>query len=350
MSLPTQPQYDTVILKLYMLLDQVLQTYVYNGYAALAHWVKYPLGAAVVLYIVIMGYSITHGFIKMSMKTFVHAALKIGFIYTAAMNWGWFSNYVVDLVQAFNTHVAAAILSASPASIPGFEPTNINSAMQLTLIKVAKIGTMTWNLGSWHNLSPLFSAGIEWAFGYAIIALAFLEIATAKIMVAVLLTTAPIFISFLLFDRTKGFFEKWVGALAGFSFMFLFVSAVLGLVMTLIQWSIGGMIVNNVIHTSIVGFVPLVICGFLGIKLLMQSASLAQGLGGTVTMGSGAALVGGAIGGFVGGAMSHIQGIRSTKGAVKGIAGWGVNTAMKGADKAYNALKRASSILPRNRR
>ena len=95
-------------------LDPILHNYVYNGYQALASHLRVPLGTAVVLYIALMGLSISQGWIKLSMGNFIKSALKIGLIYTFAMNWALFSSWVVDGVQGSAGQIGDWLVSATP--------------------------------------------------------------------------------------------------------------------------------------------------------------------------------------------------------------------------------------------
>jgi len=68
--------YSNIIDNLNIFLQQLLHDYVYQGYSSIAHHLAYPFGIAVVLYIVIMGYAIINGVIKLSIQHFARSALK----------------------------------------------------------------------------------------------------------------------------------------------------------------------------------------------------------------------------------------------------------------------------------
>lgn len=278
------PTYLTVIETLLSELDGLLKNFVFNSYSALVHYLVVPASFGVVLYIVFLGWSITQGLIDLSMKVLIQNAIKVGFIFSAAMHWGWFSHYIVNLIYNVSGQIGDVLIDATPIPIPHMAGTGIDGAMQTVLIEFTKIGAWIWFLGSWHNIGPFFAAITVWAFGYVMILVALFQIVLAKIMLSVLFSTAPLFILLALFPATKGFFDRWVGASMGFSFLMIMVSSVLALSLSIAQWAIGGIYETKAIHFTLVGFVPIMVVGFIGVGIIQKVASIAQMIGSVVTM------------------------------------------------------------------
>jgi type IV secretion system protein VirB6 len=311
------PFYLTIIERLFTELDLLLNNFVFNGYSALANYLKVPLGLAIVLYIVLMGLSITQGWIQLSMANLVKSVTKIALIYTAAMNWSWFSNDVVDLFNKGAGEIGSVLVAATPVPIPHFAGEGINGAMQSVLIEITQIGSWIWNQGAWNNMSPCFTAALIFGFGYVLILVALFELVLAKIMLAILFSTAPLFISFTLFKPTHGFFDRWLGACVGFALLMIFISSMLALALSLLQWSIAGMYASHALKMSLVGFVPVMIVGFIGVGILLKVAHLAQAIGGGVSTASGSALLAGTVGGAVGSALIGFKMTSSALNATK---------------------------------
>ena len=300
------PVYFTIIERLFTELDLLLNNTVFNAYSALASYLKQPLGLAIVLYIVLMGLSITQGWVKLAMGNLVKSSLKLAFIYMAAMNWTWFSHYGVDFINKTSGQIGSILVSATPVPIPHFAGEGINGAMQSVLIEFTDIGSWIWQQGAWNNASPCFTALLIWGFGYALILVAVFELALAKIMLSILFSTAPLFISFTLFKTTQGFFDRWLGACVGFGLLMIFVSSMLALALSIAQWAIVDLYVNHAVNVPLVGFVPVMIVGFIGVGIILKASQLAQSIGGTITMASGSSLLAGVIGGAVGGSSLSI--------------------------------------------
>lgn len=293
--------YLTIIERLFTELNLLLRNTVFNGYTALVSYLRKPLGLAVVLYISLMGLAISQGWLKLSMGNLVRSTLKIGFIYMAAMNWSWFSHYVVDFINKGAGQIGSVLISATPVPIPRFSGEGINGAMQTVLIEFTEIGNWIWNKGAWNHPAPCFTALLIWGFGYMLILVAVFELVLAKIMLAILFSTAPLFVSFTLFKVTHGIFDRWLGACIGFALLMIFISSMLALALSIAQWAIAGTYISRAIDISLVGFIPIMIVGFIGTGILLKASHLAQSIGGTITIASGSTLLAGTIGGILGG-------------------------------------------------
>jgi len=297
----TTPGYTTVIERFFHeALEPILHNYIFNGYTALSNHLKYPLGIAVVLFIVLLGISISQGWVKLSMGNFVKATIKIGLIYTFAMNWAVFSQWIVDGIQKSAGQIGDWLIRATPIPLPQFAGTGIDGAMQSVLIEFTKIGNWIWATGSWHTWGPYLTAMMVWGFGYAMILVGLFEIVLAKIMLAILFTTAPLFICFTLFKSTHSYFDRWLGLVVGYAFLLIFVSSVLGLALSFAQWAIADTFISHAAGLQLVGFIPAMLVGFMGIGIILKTAQLAQSIGGSVCTASGSQLLAGAVGGFIG--------------------------------------------------
>ncbi len=301
------PSYMTIVEKLFTELNVLLNDYVFHGYNALVAYLKVPLGLAMVLYIVLMGLSITQGWMKLSMGNLVKSSLKLGAIYLAIMNWGWFNHTVVGLISSGAGQIGDVLVNATPLPLPHSTGGGIYGAMQSVLIEFTQIGTWVWDRGSSHAFGPRFNALLIWGFGYALIMVALFELILAKIMLAVLFAIAPLFVGFTLFKPTQGFFDRWLGACVGFGLLTIFVSSMLTIALCFAQWAIAGTFADHAEHLSLVGFVPVMIVGFMGIGIILKAAQLAQSIGSAVTTSSGSSLLAGTIGGAVGSALSTVK-------------------------------------------
>jgi type IV secretion system protein VirB6 len=297
------PNYLTIVNDLLTQLDVLLKEYVFNGYSALSDQLKYPLGLAVVLYISLMGLSITQGWVKVSMGNFTKSAFKIGLIYMFAMNWGFFSDYVVRGIEQSAGEMGTILMNATPMHMSNFNGAGINEGLQFVLIEITKMGVWVLDQSSLHNfLMPFVCAIGIWGFGYALVLIALFEIVLAKIMLAVLFALAPLFMSFTLFKVTHVFFDRWLGAIVGFALVLIFISSVLALVLSLVQFAIGDVYATHRVNMSLVGFVPMMVVGFIGIGVMLYVAHLAQSIGSGMSTASGSALLAGSVGGFLGSA------------------------------------------------
>jgi type IV secretion system protein VirB6 len=97
------------------------------------------LGIAVVLYITLTGISITAGWIKLSMSHFLKMAIKIGLIYSFAMNWGHFSEWIVTGIQGSAEQIGNWLLTATPIAIPKLSGSGIEGGLQSVFTEIARL-------------------------------------------------------------------------------------------------------------------------------------------------------------------------------------------------------------------
>lgn len=307
------PTYATIIVQLTGQIDSLTQSFIYKGYEALSSALAKPLASLCILLITLLGYGILRGVIKMPLHELSKAALKIGFVYLLAMNWSLFSQYVVALFVDGASELGAALMQAAPNA--GAVSHNINGALQSVFVEVIRVGAWTADKASFKHPSPLFTAIMIDLAGLVVIGFALFELIIAKIMLAICLCTAPLFLCLTLFEQTKSFFDRWLGTLVGFSLVLIFVSAVVGLCMHLIHWSIGDHYLNHAINVSAVDWIPIFLVAFLCIMLLLEVTGIAKSIGGACCTSNGSAMVGGFIGGALG---AHRQGqdVRQKLGAL----------------------------------
>ena len=309
----TAPIYTDVITRFFNdVLDPTLKTFVFNGYEALAQHLKYPLGSAVVLFLMLMGISIMYGWIKFSISQFVKESLKIGLIFLLAMNWHIFSSWIVGGIQESAEQMGNWILTANPISMPQLAGPGIHGALQSVLIEVTRVAQWTWDQGSLiHNPGPYVTAIVIGLVGYALVILGLFEIIIAKIMLAILFVMAPLFISFTLFKATHGFFERWLGSILGFAFLSIFIMTALALAVSFLHWTINEIYLSHSSTLTLMGFVPILIVGGIAIFILMGVASMAKSLGGSISAVSGSELANG-IAAFAGGSLGAMRGARKS--------------------------------------
>lgn len=277
--------YATVIEQFFKeALEPVLNTYVYDGYTDLASHLREPLGIAIVLFIALLGLGIAQGWLTWSLMSFIRATTKIGLIYSFAMNWSYFSKWVVAGIQTSAGEIGDWLVSSTPIHLPQFAGTGIDGAMQSVFIEITKIGSWVWGMGSWHNVGPYITTLIIWGFDYVMLLFGMFEIVLAKIMLAILFSLAPLFIIFTLFKATYNLFDRWLGLLLSYAILLILVSAVLGLVLSFAQWAISDPFTHHAMGFHLIGFVPAMVVGFIGIGILLKTTQLSLMIGsGVVT-------------------------------------------------------------------
>ncbi|WP_231950619.1 type IV secretion system protein [Legionella spiritensis] len=294
------PTYATVIVQLTDRIDDLTRTFVFNGYNTLSSVLAGPLASLCVLYIVLTGFGIMRGLIKKPMEEFTKGAIRIGLVYMLAMNWGVFSEYLVTLFIHAASELGADLMQATPFDVPVMTGHGVNGGLQSVLIEVVRVGSWTWAKASFKHWAPVFTAMMIYLSGLAVVGLALFEIIIAKLMLAICLCTAPLFLCFTLFDKTRSFFDRWLGTIVGFSLVLVLVSTVVGLCLHLIHWAIGGHYLNHAATVKAVDWIPVFLVACLCVMAILEVTGIAKSIGGTCSTSNGSAMVGGFLGGAMG--------------------------------------------------
>lgn len=277
-------------------IESITNTFTVDGYQALADILRAPLGAAAILYIVLMGYATARGLIENTLQALLKFSLRLGVIYLLAMNWGNFAIYIRDFFVIGSETMANAVMKAASKTHSNH---NIFQGLQSVFNAMLDLGSSTMGEGGYRNLSPYFCGILIYLSGALTLGLAFFEIVIAKLMLSITLCTAPLFLSLTLFDQTKSFFDRWLGLLVGFSLVLVFVSSVLGLTIDLMSWAMTQVDVNpNDLKSST--WVPLFIVSLFCVMGILEAASIGKSIGGAAGTSGGSAMVGGFIGGAIG--------------------------------------------------
>jgi type IV secretion system protein VirB6 len=314
------PSYASVILDLADQIDRLIQSFIANGYQALSQALEKPLGSVCVLYLILVGYGITRGFIKTPLQEFIKAALRMGVIYQLAMDWSFYASFVVDWFIKGMSELSAVMMQLLPCNFHLLKGAGVNGGLQTVLIEVVEVGSKVWNTASVRHPGPFFCGLMIYAGGIAVVALAFFELVVAKLMLALCLATAPLFVICTLFDKTRSFFDQWLGKVVGFALVIFFVSTVVGFCMHLLHWCIEDYVNNKTSYVA-VGWIPLFICACLSVMALLEVVGLAKSIGGSCTTGTGSAMVGG----FISGSLSAL----SLGGVANLLGRWGKTTTDK---------------------
>jgi type IV secretion system protein VirB6 len=297
----SSPGYHDLIASLLGYIDTMLAAFVFDGYTAVMGYIAGPLGLAVIVLVTCLGYGVVTGKLDISPALLLQNVIKISLIYGFALSWGQFSSLVIPVFQDAAAELGGVLLKATQ---PGFTG-NIFDALQHILDRFVQTG---WALMTHGGFSLSGSAiasrliGLFFLlFGILLTAIAAFQLVFAKVMMACLFALAPLFISFTLFQVTRTFFDRWLGALASYSFLIILVSVTIALSMSLMNWAFQTYIGNDTM--PVLGLlVPVVFVAIIAFGVTLGAQRLADSLSSTVTSLSGASMVGGAIGGFIGGA------------------------------------------------
>jgi type IV secretion system protein VirB6 len=319
----TSPLYSNVILGLTKQIDRLTTNFVHEGYNALVNALTAPLASLSVLFIIITGYGITRGIIKAPMQELVNFAFRLGIIYLFAMNWEFFSSYLVALFVTGSGELGSALMKSTHLLPTSFTGNGVMGGLQSVFNEVIRAGASVAQKATFRHPGPLLSSLLIYLSGLLVVGAALIELVIAKLMLSVCLVTAPLFFILTLFDKTRSFFDRWLGAVVGFSLVFVFVSSLVSLCMSLIHWSVAGYAEHASQEMLSVGWVPILLVAAFCLAALSQAAHIAKSIGGTCHTAGGSAMVGGFMGAAIGSSKTLKNGINKMRGKESGSPSMG---------------------------
>jgi len=223
---------------------------------------KAAINAAAILYIAIYGILLVTGISRPEPFDIVMRLLKLGIFYAVLSPGGWafFSSYVVDffiggmkqLITLYTT-IAMGVPAnlINPASGPLTALGNTFGLMfslhfmymLLAMMFTGPYGFPLFILTVWAITAFIWaSIGALLAYVKAIVGLAFL------------FGVAPIFFSFILFQRTRNLFDGWLSQVIGFALQPVFVFAFLAFFIVLIESNLKEMMKVPVCYNKVILF------------------------------------------------------------------------------------------------
>ena len=134
------PKYFNIVLGLFDQIHHFLNQFVFEGYHHLAIALRIPLALCITLYIICLGYSVSQGWLNLSVTYIVKVGLKLSVIYTLAMNWDFFSHNVIDFIQQGASQLGSILLQSNKSFSSINPQQGVEGALQSVLTHFTKIG------------------------------------------------------------------------------------------------------------------------------------------------------------------------------------------------------------------
>lgn len=189
------------------------------------------------LYIAFFGYNIMIGGTEALKKDAITRILKVGLIMAliSDSSWDFFYNHVFQAFLVGTQSIAALLMNP----FGDFDPNNPWYSMDSALAKL-------WSRETWTKISAtfitnpllslIFIPGMFWGLAMFMIALvkAVVIYLVMFATIAILITLAPIFIIFMLFEKTKDITKEWYDQLFVAALQQIILMAALGMFATVI--------------------------------------------------------------------------------------------------------------------
>ena len=316
-----------------------------------------PVAASLLtIYVMLWGAGIASGQINEPFTDGAKRITRMCAIIAFALSVGIYQGSVARFFLETPSAVAAEI--AAPGSTSSADPTSIADVLDESLGKGIEIGNKAWQEGSSKNtVLPPSMEGIGY---YALAIMIYVSVAAvvavaagiifvAFIALALLLAVGPLFILLAIFPQTQRFFEAWIGQVVNYAILFILVAVCVGMCFTLFDKFLNDL-PSTEWEETVINTIKIVAASIAVVAVLIQTRSIASGLGGGVALsaqGLAGKLGGGAAGlaragmsgssrsGVGAGASRAIAGERVV-GVVAGAAGRGIKAVYNRVRARYN--------------
>jgi len=250
-----------------------------------------PVAASLLaIYVMLWGAGIASGQITEPFTDGAKRIIRMCAIIAFALTIGIYQGTVADFF--LNAPTAMATEMAASGSTSTSDPASIADVLDESLGKGIEIGNKAWQQGDKKNsLVPPSMAGLGY---YALAIMIYLSVAivvaiaagiifVAFVAMALLLAVGPMFILLAIFPQTKRFFEAWIGQVVTYAILFVLVAVCVGLTFSLFAKFLNDL-PSAEWQETVINTIKIVTAAVAVVAVLLQTRSMAAGLGGGVAL------------------------------------------------------------------
>ncbi len=199
------------------------------------------LKMSLILFVAFYGLFYMMGLSEFSYGELITRIVKIGLVYMflGARGWEWFQLIFVEFFKEGVNYLTFSMASSFDDSVGVAIKSNQLYDKSILFRPIDKVIDLFISPTVQKKISALFFEGwVGWIFfllvywGFYIYAVsvvsAIMLYITAQMFISILFAIAPVFFVFLLYSRTKNFFDNWVKQLISFSLQQIFLMMTLG--------------------------------------------------------------------------------------------------------------------------
>lgn len=196
--------------------DGVVTQFLTQTYPALADTVSLPVYYAAIIYVAIYGYKIMNGHEPINM-TVILQKITLVVLALGALHWGGIANQIYGFFGSFAEGAASTIMAGQPtATMFDAFRSNIDDLMNFLLQNL-----------KWYNIAIILFCMAVSIMNVILLVFALLNLIFAKVGLALVMLTLPLFIGFLFFEFTRQWFMNWLKEMIGFCFLYILTIAVI---------------------------------------------------------------------------------------------------------------------------
>lgn len=262
--------------------DAVIGNYVNIAYT---HFVQSNSGVITLLftvYIIFLGYRFLNHDPQANLSYMTRHLIVMLSVYGMLMSWHLYNLFIYNIFTNEPGNLASIMVDSAQGLKPDMTIAQVLDQIYESVIN-ATMGFFSQISFSSSGIAFLFYGILVFLIGSLMCIFALLLFIYAKMMMAVSLALGPLFITFILWDSTKGMFSSWLKKLITIALIPVITSGILALMLSVINVTLPNMNqpVENMQFYGIVPFLGLSVATTL---ILSQVFRIASALAGGITL------------------------------------------------------------------
>jgi len=217
------------ITELMQLIDEQVRSFTFDAYHALVADHANSIRIIVILYFIFLGYRCLLAKTNFSYATFLEHSLMVSFCYFAATHWSFYSLFIYDLAIALPNALSVTLVSVIP-NVPN--EGNAIELLEYLWYSGLDIAATLWGSVSISSLHQgLMALGVL-VITVLLVGYGLIVISLAKMILAIGLSLAPLFILLYLFKGSESLTIGWLRVILTVIFKQIIIYAMIALVYT----------------------------------------------------------------------------------------------------------------------
>jgi type IV secretion system protein VirB6 len=255
-------------------LNGVLSQYIANNTSAIARILEPAIVTLGVFYIVLWGYWQLLGKIEEPFLEGVKRLLTLALILGLSLNLWLYNEVIVDTFFNAPTTLAGRIIAAAGGG--AFDPVGVVDEIFFDGDDAASLLMQKGEIFGRDIVFYFAAIAVYIVVGLTAVYTMFL-LALSKIALSVLIAMGPIFLSLLLFESTKRFFEAWIAQLSNYAFLTILTVLIAALMLHVVTVAAQAAVADAG-NITVADAIKVCAAAALTFLIMKQVPSMAQGL------------------------------------------------------------------------
>ena len=207
-------------------LNGQLVTYIGSNTALVAAALEPVIVTLATIYVMIWGYLQLTGRIEEPLIAGLKRLTTLAVVLGCAVHLWLYNSVIVDTFYRAPVQLAAAVVGAN-------DPV---TTVDVIWSQGGAVADHLWHGGpTWYAFGYYIAGAVVWVLVGLLCVYTMFLIALSSIALAVLLALGPLFLTLLLFDATRRFFEAWLAQLANYALVTILTVLVAALLLKIVQ-------------------------------------------------------------------------------------------------------------------